>query len=116
MKKYLIAFASVALLAGSLTSCKEKLKNMDGVVTQVETSNLGDTVKSMRLYNGEDTLIFNLMEAEYNNGLMMKGDSVQVHYVKGHGDTLRALLVFVKPTPAKVIDVSKDTTKVLLTK
>ena len=48
---------------------------MDGVVTQVETSNLGDTVKSMRLYNGEDTLIFNLMEAEYNNGLMMKGDS-----------------------------------------
>ena len=48
--------------------------------------------------------------------LMMKGDSVQVHYVKGHGDTLRALLVFVKPTPAKVIDVSKDTTKVLLTR
>ena len=116
MKKYLIALASVALLAGSLTSCKEKLKNMDGVVTNVETSNMGDTVKSMRLYNGEDTLIFNLKDAEYNNGLMMKGDSVQVHYIKGHGDTLRALLVFVKPAPAKVIDINKDTTKVLLTR
>ena len=60
-------------LAGSLTSCKEKLKNMDGVVTQVETSNLCDTVKSMKLYNGEDTLIFNLMDAEYNNGFDDEG-------------------------------------------
>ncbi len=106
---------SIAIL-GSLSSCKEKLKHVDGVVTSVEASQMMDTIKSMKLYDGEDTLLFGLNDAEYNNGIMVKGDSVQVHYIKGHGDTLRALLVYVKPHPTKVIDLKVDTTKVLLTK
>ena len=89
---------------------------MDGVVIDVEASQLMDTVKSMKLYDGEDTLLFGLKDAEYNNGIMVKGDSVQVHYIKGHGDSLRALLVYVKPRPSRVIDLKVDTTHVLLTK
>lgn len=85
-------------------------------MTNVEASDLMDTLKTMKLYNGEDTLLFALKDAQYTNGVMMKGDSVQVNYIKGHGDTLRALLVYVKPAPAKVIDLKVDTTKVLLTK
>lgn len=106
----------VALSANVLVSCKEKLKKVSGVVTSVETSYIGDTVKSMRLYDGEDTLVFALREAQYNNGMMLKGDSVDVHYIKGRGDTLRAMLVFVKPAPAKVIDIKTDTTKEILTR
>lgn len=86
------------------------------MVTEVEASRLQDNVKSMKLYDGEDTLLFGLKDAEYNNGIMMKDDSVQVYYVKGHGDTLRAMLVYVKPRPAKVIDITKDTTQMLLTR
>ncbi len=119
MKKtgYLFALTAICLATlGSLSSCKEKLKEVKGVVTDVETSRLVDTIKSMKIYDGQDTLLFGLKDAEYNNGLMVKGDSVQVNYIKGHGDTLRALLVYVKPTPSKTIDLKKDTTDVLLTK
>lgn len=116
MKKYLLTLAVIALSVGTFTSCKEKLKEVDGVVTSVEASHLGDTVKSMKLYNGEDTLILALKDAQYTNGMMLKGDSVNVSYIKGHGDTLRALLVHVKPTPAKVVNIEADTTKTLLTR
>lgn len=114
-KIHIIALVIMAIM-GCLTSCKEKLNHVDGVVTEVEASQLMDTLKSMKLYDGEDTLLFGLQDAEYNNGIMVKGDSVQVHYIKGHGDTLRALLVYVKPRASKVIDLKVDTTQVLLTK
>lgn len=116
MKKYLFAAFAIVLTISTFTSCKEKLKDATGVVTSVETSYMGDTIKSMKLFNGEDTLVFSLDQAQYSNGLMIKGDSVDIGYVKGNGDTLRALLVHVKPTPAKVIDIETDTTKTLLTR
>ncbi len=117
MKRRIQIIALTALvITGSLSSCKEKLKHVDGVVADVEASQRMDTLKSMKLYDGEDTLLFGLKDAEYNNGIVVKGDSVQVHYIKGHGDSLRALLVYVKPRPAKSIDLKVDTTQVLLTK
>lgn len=116
MKKYLIALAVVVLSFSIFTSCKEKLKDASGIVTGLEASYMGDTVKSMKIYDGEDTLLFSLDKAQYTNGLMIKGDSVDVSYVKGNGDTLRALLVHVKPVPAKVINLDTDTTKTLLTR
>lgn len=116
MKRNLFALVTIAFVAFTLVSCKEKLKKESGIVTSVEASYMGDTVKTMKLFNGEDTLVFNLKDAQYNNGMMLKDDSVDVHYIKGHGDTLRALLVYVKPAPAKVIDIDKDTTKVLKTR
>lgn len=116
MKKYLLALAAIVLTVSTFTSCKEKLKDASGVVTSVEASYMGDTVKSMKIYDGEDTLLFSLDKAQYTNGLMIKGDSVDIGYVKGNGDTLRALLVHVKPAPAKVVDIKTDTTKTLLTR
>ena len=100
----------------AVTSCKPKLKDVTGVVTSVETSYLGDTVKSMKMFDGQDTLVCNVREARLNNGMMIVGDSVDVSYVAGKGDTLRALLIHVKPRPAQVIKVEVDTTKTLLTR
>lgn len=114
--KYIFAAVVVAAALGSLSSCKEKLKEVDGKVADVEIYEHIHTPKCMKLYDGNDTLLFGLKDAEYNNGIMMEGDSVQVYYVKGHGDTLRAMLVYVKPRPPKVIDITKDTTQVLLTR
>lgn len=117
MKKYLIALMMTAAVCATLTSCSEKLKKASGVVANVESSNLGDTLKSMKLFDGEDTLVFALKEAQYNNGVMLAKDSVDVYYLKGHHtDTLRAMLVYVKPQPAHVIEVKVDTTKKLLTR
>ena len=116
MKNLLKTAFVIVLCASSLTSCKPKLKKVTGVVANVEMSNLGDTLKSMKLVHDKDTMVFSLKEARYSNGEMMKSDSVDVHYVKGNGDTLRAMLVFVKPKPSKVIDIKADTTKELLTR
>lgn len=116
MKKYLFVLLATVLSVGFLASCKQELRQVDGVVTSVETSRMGDSVKAMRLFDGADTLLFSLRDARYNNGVMLKGDSVQVGYIKGHGDTLCALLVYVRPAPAKVIDIKADTTKQILTR
>lgn len=118
MKKYFIALGLVVISANVLLSCKPKLKDVNGVVTDVDITgnHTGDTVHTMCLFNGEDTLLFKMDDAQYSNGLMLKGDSVDVSYIQGKGDTLRALLVHVKPTPAKVINIKTDTTKTLLTK
>lgn len=108
----------VAISANVLLSCKPKLKDVSGVVTDVDMTgdHDGDTVHTMRLFNGEDTLLFKMDDAQYSNGLMLKGDSVNVSYIHGKGDTLRALLVHVKPAPARIVNIETDTTKTLLTK
>ena len=118
MKKYAIALALTVLSVNVFTSCKEKLKDVTGVVTAVDMTgdHTGDTIHSMRLYNGEDTLLFTVKDARFTNGIMLVGDSADISYISGHGDTLRALLVHVKPTPAKVINLETDTTKTLLTR
>ena len=115
--KYFLALAALGLATlGTLSSCKEKLKEVEGVVKSIDATQHTHEFKTMKVYDGQDTLLFSLKDAQYNNGIMLDGDSVKVHYIKGHGDTLRALLVYVKPAPAKVIDLEKDTTKVLMTK
>lgn len=118
MRKYLFSLLALGLAACSLNSCKQKLKEVSGVVTEVAMSGdyQSDTIHTMRIFNGEDTLLFSLKDAQYNNGVMLKGDSVQVGYIKGKGDTLRALLVYVKPAPAKVINIEVDTTKEVMTR
>lgn len=116
MKKYLFAFVVIATLASSLVGCKPKLKDMKGVVTYIDSDRLGDFIKSMKLTNGEDSFVFTMDKVQFDNGIALVGDSVDVSYIEGRGDTLRALLVHVKPTPAKVINLETDTTKTLLTR
>ncbi len=112
MKKVLFLLVAAA----TLTGCKQKLQQTTGMVTGVEFS--GDTLKTMRMVVDDgDTLLFKLQDAQYTNGAALTGDSAVVHYIHGRGDTLRALVVYVKPTPIQApIDIHKDTTSVLLTR
>ena len=96
-----------------LTSCKPKLKDCRGLVTQVEFNQ--DTLKSMKVQTADGELVFNLKDVRLNEGIMMKNDSVIVNYIRGRHDTLKALVVTVLPKPAHYIDIKKDTTKELLT-
>lgn len=108
--------AAVLVAATALTGCKQKLQQTSGVVTSVEIQG-GDTLKAMRMAVDGDTLLFKLQDAQYTNGVAFAGDSAEVHYIEGRGDTLRALVVYAKPAPAQApIDIHTDTTQVLLTR
>lgn len=116
MKKYFFAWAILLGCVFSFASCQEKIKETQGVVTSVDGSQYGDTIRSMKMLADGDTLVFTLKDARFDNGVMLKGDRVKVHYISGNGDTLRALLVYVKPNPSKVIEIKQDTTKQLLSR
>ncbi len=114
MKK--VSFLLAGLVAVALSGCRQKLQQTEGVVTAVGIAG-GDTLATMRMACDGDTLLFKLQDARYTNGVAFVGDSAEVHYIKGHGDTLRALVVYVKPAPAKApVDIHSDTTAVLLTR
>lgn len=114
--KLLIPAFVLLLVLGSITSCKPKLKQAKGVVTNIDASRLLDTIHSVRVLADGDTLLFNVKDADYTNGFVVQGDSVTIDYYKGHGDTLRAIVVAVKPRPAKVIDLDTLKDKPLLTR
>lgn len=116
MKKFVFVWIALISIIFSLSSCKEKIKDVEGVVTNVDINPDGDTIRSMKVFNGEDTLIFTVKDAQYANGVMLANDNVKVHYLSGNGDTLRAVLVYVKPRPSKVIELEPDSTKPLLTR
>ena len=116
MKKYLIVWVVLFCAVLSFSSCKKEIKNVEGVVTSIESNQSGDSVLSMKVLFDGDTLLFSLKDAQYDNGMMIKDDAVRVHYIDGNGDTLRAVLVFVKPKPSKVIELHSDTTETLLTR
>lgn len=56
-----------------------------------------DTLKNLTVMDGEDSIVFNLNEVRYNNGVMLPNDSVIVDYIDGKNDTARALVVTVLP-------------------
>lgn len=110
-KSIIILFIGCACL--TITSCKPKLKECRGLVKSILIKK--DSLKSMNILTTEGEKIFDLKDARLNEGVMIKDDSVIVNYIRGHHDTLRALVVTVLPKPAHYIDISKDTTKELLT-
>lgn len=86
----------------ALGSCgKKELKNVRGLVKSVQIDN--DTIRSLTVVCGEDSMIFNLDSARYNEGIMVPADSVIVDYIDGKGDTAIALVVTVLPRAAKII-------------
>lgn len=95
------------------TGCKEKIKNVRGVVATIEHQ--GDTLLNMKVRSDEETLVFKLDDARFNMGVMLEGDSVLVNYVKGHGDSLRALIVTVLPRPTRYLEDEIDPSKEILT-
>lgn len=114
MKKFFAIFCIVALgMTLTITSCKEKIKTVRGKVASVE--NHGDTLISMKVTDGEDSLKFNLDEAQFNNGIMLIGDSVIVNYFNGKDDAYRAAVITVLPRPTQYLDQEIDSTKELKT-
>ncbi|HBF06516.1 MAG TPA: hypothetical protein DDW28_10725 [Prevotella sp.] len=100
-KVFLFLVVSVCVLL-SLGSCgKKELKNVRGLVKSVQIDN--DTIRSLTVVCGEDSMIFNLDSARYNEGIMVPADSVIVDYIDGKGDTAIALVVTVLPRAAKII-------------
>ena len=63
MKKFVFVWIALISIIFSLSSCKEKIKDVEGVVTSVDISPGGDTIRSMKVFNGEDTLIFTVKDA-----------------------------------------------------
>ena len=114
MKKFFAIYCIVALgMTLTITSCKEKIKTVRGKVASVE--NHGDTLISMKVTDGEDSLKFNLDEAQFNNGIMLIGDSVIVNYFNGKDDAYRAAVITVLPRPTQYLDQEIDSTKELKT-
>src|SRR5574344_694811 len=107
MKKILKVSSFLALsLALTLTGCKPKLKNVHVYVTKVDLS--GDTLKGFTGRTAEDSIVFNVDQARFNNGVMYLRDSVILDYIDGRNDTARALVVTVLPKNGKVKTVAPD--------
>lgn len=99
MKKAFLALVILCTMAVTFLGCKPELKNVHGQVKSVEIEN--DTVKSMVLIIGDAETIVTLLDARFQNGIALAGDSVIVDYIDGKENTLRALVVTVLPKPAQ---------------
>ncbi len=96
MRKCILAFILLCVSLVSFTGCgKNELKDVRALVASIEVK--GDTLKSMKATVDGDSLLFSLKDARFNNGVMLHGDSVIINYIKGRGDTLRALVVTILP-------------------
>lgn len=86
---YMVVFTLLLVLG--ISSCgKPELKKIRGIVKNVRIDD--DTLKNLTVMDGEDSIVFNLNEVRYNNGVMLPNDSVIVDYIDGKNDTARALV------------------------
>ena len=96
-------------------SGKKELKEMKGVVTYIWAEH--DSLVSVNIADGPDTLLFHAEEARIVNGMFINGDSVNINYIEGEKDTLRAMVITVLPRPIHTIDLnSAEQSDTLLTR
>lgn len=86
------------------TSCEPELKNARVQVKSVEIVN--DSLKSMIVSMGDEEKTVTLLDARFQNGIALQGDSVILDYIDGKENTLRALIVTVLPKPAQYFEPS----------
>ena len=86
------------------TSCEPELKNARVQVKSVEIVN--DSLKSMIVSMGDEEKTVTLLDARFQNGIALQGDSVILDYIDGKENTLRALVVTVLPKPAQYFEPS----------
>lgn len=67
-----------------------------------------DSLVSVNVANGADTLLFHAEDARVINGMFINGDSVNINYIEGENDTLRAMVIAVLPKPIHAIDLNSD--------
>lgn len=102
-----IAFLGILL---TISSCKDKLQT-----TNAEVKKLTDTtfVATIDKYD----ISFDSKDARYDNGAIMEGDSVTIHYVGNLRDKkVKAMLVKLLPREGNIVEVKYDPTKDLKTK
>ena len=99
MKKTFLALVVLCGMAVAFVGCKPEIKNVHGQVKSLAIDN--DTLKSMVITIGDAENIVTLLDARFQNGIALAGDSVIVDYIDGKENTLRALIVTVLPKPAK---------------
>ena len=105
MKKVFLAFTAVCAISLGLSSCGSKeLKNARFQVKSVEIIN--DTLKSMVVTMGDEEKTVTLLDARFQNGIALKGDSVIIDYIDGKDDTLRGLVVTVLSKPTQYFEPS----------
>ena len=112
-KSFLYMVVFTLLLVLGISSCgKPELKKIRGIVKNVRVDD--DTLKNLTVMEGEDSIVFNLNEVRYNNGVMLPNDSVIVDYIDGKNDTARALVVTVLPKKAVTINPEDNQSKKLM--
>ena len=115
MKKlYLLAAVSLSLLTVVNCTGTKELKQTKGVVTALKT--VGDSLATARVVVGADTLLFKLADARFINGMFIKDDSVQIDYIEGRGDTLRALVITVLSKKVNYVDLNGVASDTLVTR
>lgn len=87
---------------------------MKGVVTYIWAEH--DSLVSVNVANGSDTLLFHAEDARVVNGMFINGDSVNINYIEGEKDTLRAMVISVLPKPIRTIDLNVEQSDTLLTR
>lgn len=100
----------------TVVSCSEKktLKQTKGIVTALKT--VRDSMVTAKVVVDDDTLLFKMADARFVNGMFIKDDSVQIDYIEGQGDTLRALVISVLPRAVKYIDLNGSPSDTLVTR
>ena len=109
MKKILSIVTVLAIVVG-LTSCEEKIKTTRGVVKRLTEKELIATIDKYEIN-------FDITKAKVDNGALMAGDSVVVHYT---GDLrekqARALLLRLIPKQGTIVEAVYDPSKELIVK
>lgn len=88
---------------------------MKGVVTYIWAEH--DSLVSVNVANGSDTLLFHAEDARVVNGMFINGDSVNINYIEGEKDTLRAMVISVLPKPIiRTLDLNDAQSDTLMTR
>ena len=86
-KSFLYMVVFTLLLVLGISSCgKPELKKIRGIVKNVRVDD--DTLKNLTVMEGEDSIVFNLNEGRYNNGVMIHNDSVIVECIDSKKDNV----------------------------
>lgn len=109
MKK-ILSFLTVLTIVVGLTSCEEKIKTTRGVVKRMTEKELIATIDKYEIK-------FDITKAKEDNGALMAGDSVVIHYI---GDLrekqARALLMRLIPKQGTIVEAVYDPSKELIVK
>ena len=103
--KYITAVVVTVL---ALTSCRDKIQTTKGKIKRMSDTTV---VAQIDRYD----IVFDVKKAKFDNGAVMPGDSVTVHYVGDLRDKrAKALLIKLMPKRGTVVEAIYDPSKELV--